>query len=361
MKVTKKIKTMFVGDVHLSHTLFGIHELRKDKEICFEEACDFAIKSKVTNFVVCGDLFDNMFPNEETICFVKNNVARLLANNITPIGINGDHDKPRNNKNWICDVCGFLPPTGDSGVFGVNYCDDPCVVLDTLNKAKNVDQVEWIILHGQAVQLWPFCEDKKRLDLKQVSLSKFKNLKGFILGDIHKPLHGTMSDPINGSYEIHYTGSLGVVNMDECDKPGYLVTYEDGGLDRIKYKLTRGHIRVKHEDVSLDQLKDLIEKSTTEYCGNKPVIVVDYEKQSRQELDCYNDLARLCFLKKILKKTETQDEFVDLRAEVKKLVSPDEMLALFFSGATFDLAKSIVTAPEEVISILENYKKNTIV
>jgi len=180
-----------VADVHLGSKLYNIPELEQDMREVFSSVCSTAISSKVQYLVIVGDLYDDNNPDPSLIAFVKSEVARLRANNIKVVGVAGDHDKPVNGSTWsqISDIEHVTSVPQFYGFDYFDYSSEVNMLPTRLGSHHNKTQVEWIFLHGHVPSLFPFSEDKKKLDFTSFEVFDiFPNLKGIVCGDIHQEI-----------------------------------------------------------------------------------------------------------------------------------------------------------------------------
>jgi DNA repair exonuclease SbcCD nuclease subunit len=171
------MKFLITSDQHLGHKLYNFPELENDARQLFSNVIDLAIELKVDYLVSVGDLFDNNKPTSELIDFVSFELDRLAAANIIPVGIAGDHSKPLDGVTWE-KICGFKPVNTVSAFAGIDYNDNPQQTLELLNNellARPRDSVEFLFMHQQIPELWPFCDDKKKISLKDIDFSNHCN------------------------------------------------------------------------------------------------------------------------------------------------------------------------------------------
>lgn len=353
----KKYSFLAISDVHLGWKLFNIPELAEDLKEMFVKVVDKAIELDVTYLIVVGDLYDINRPPPDLVSFVQEQVNRLKRNHITPIGIAGDHDKPINDAAWV-HLSGFqsLEDNTNSGRFlAYDYNDNSPALVERLKTFEGAAKVEWIFLHGQVPELFPWVEEKKLLNLKDVDLvGMYPKLKGVILGDIHNPYEGTIPDPSGKRDEIYigYCGSLGVVKSDEANYPRPGVLYFDGKeLTRVPVPLDRLYVRLRVETL-VDPQQGYLEKYRVRFKEEKkkPVLMVEFDKTCSSLLPQAHALDDLAFVKDIRKAHTDSDkpqETINLRSELKtqdriaqvlKRMAPDE--------ETFELVHNIVTSDD---------------
>ena len=166
------MKFIAFSDQHLESKLYNIPELEQDNRELFSMVIDKALEYEVDYLVSVGDLFDNNKPSSDTIRFVTEELRRLEGK-VIPVAIAGDHSKPINGSTWE-SVCGFKPVNSVPEFAGVDYSDNPSDVIELLNielNRKAPNTVVSIFLHQQVPELWPFCEEKKKISLKDLDLS----------------------------------------------------------------------------------------------------------------------------------------------------------------------------------------------
>lgn len=319
--MTSTVKFIATADVHLEHKLYNMPELEQDMREIFVEICSMAIAYKVNYLVVVGDLYEHNQPRPDTIAFVKGQVARLKAAEITVVGIAGDHDKPVNGDTW-CQVSDIAPVTTVPQFFGYDYFDysqekDP--IQSRIQQHRDKQQVEWIFLHGQVPTLFAFTEDKKKLDFTTVDVfSYFPNLRGILLGDIHTPLEASISDKGKKAY-IGFCGSPGITDISET-KFKHSVLYFDGvSLEREQLFDIRSFVKINlvGEEGKNFEVATLIDKYKNE--EKKPIFIVRYDSSNETNLSKIRPLYELGHVKKHRVHAGVdgqQEELVSLRSEL---------------------------------------------
>jgi DNA repair exonuclease SbcCD nuclease subunit len=314
-----------LADIHLGWKLFNLPELAQDIKDDFVRACNLAIEKKVDYLFIVGDLFDTNKPSPDLISFVTEQVRRLADQGILVAGIAGDHDKPVNGSSWI-HLTGIVSIEQLGMAFiGYDYTDNSQENIDKL-KALSDDTkktIEWIFLHGQVPELFSFTEDKKKLDIKSLNLpSTFPALKGVILGDIHAPVEGAISDPTQSREDIWigYCGSISIIKTDEIDVKEGILYFDGTTLTRLPFDTQRKYIRLDIND-SLSPI-NWVEKYTryfTNYKGKKPIFLIEYNKASESKLAQAAPLYEVGIVKLITSRrtTESDAETVNIRSELK--------------------------------------------
>lgn len=355
-------KFIVFSDQHLEAKLYNIPELEKDNRLLFSQVIDHAIELKVDYLISVGDLYDSNRPTSETITFVSREIERLKNAGITPLAIAGDHSKPVDGATWET-VCGFERINTVPEFVGVDYSDNPEHVLTLLNdelRERPENSVEFLFLHQQIPELWPFCDDKKKISLKDIDLSNHCNsINSIFLGDIHIRRDMRYLD-VNCNKEIFvgYCGSLGVTASDETKKEG--LYYWDGQtLQLIQYQLPRKFVTIKVNSESLDMFtSDLFDKYKAE--KNRPVFICRIE-DNVQVGDKLNFLYELGFVKmtKVRKDQQGQEEMINIRSELKTADRISSVLkelthAQLYSDLVYDVAYAMITDsdPKKVLDDL---------
>lgn len=352
--------------MHLGWKLFNLPELAQDLKDCFVQVVDSSLKLKVDYLFVVGDLFDSNRPSPDLIKFVSEQVERLKANGIIVAGIAGDHDKPVNSSAWV-HLTGIIPVNNLSGgrFVGYDYSDNSADNIVKIGNIEKKGKVEWIFLHGQVPQLFPFCEDKKKLDLKAIDIIKdFPNLKGVILGDVHKPYEGVIADPAQKRKPepyIGYCGSLGVIKTDEIGTKEGLLFYDGEKLSRIPFSGGREFIKLNLAD-SLTPINWVIkyQRFFRDNKGKKPLFIVEYDKDTKDKLPEANPLYEVGIVRtSVTRKTGVKDkeETINIRSELKtnerieqtlRICAPEELI--------YNLTHSLLTN-EDPKSVLDAFKQ----
>lgn len=355
-----------VSDIHLGLKLFNLPELAQDLKDNFARLADEAIKRKVDYLFIAGDLFDSNKPSPDLIAFMSAQVAKLNANNIIVSGIAGDHDKPINGASWI-GLTGVVPATDvDPRFIGLDYCDDSPQLVTQLAQLENKDKVEWIFLHGHVPELFKWCEEKKLLDIKKLNmLETFPALKGVILGDIHVPTDSLIHDP-TGVREtlpyIGYCGSLGITKTDEVGRKTGLLYFDGKTISRIPFKLDREFVRFHLSDAF--EPVNWIKKFAAFFKdnkGKKPVIIVEYDKDSVDLLPLLTPLYEVGIVKRALarKKGDNDEEVetINIRSELKTNDRIHAVLKeMLPEKEAFDLTYELIKGVEDPTAILDKLK-----
>jgi DNA repair exonuclease SbcCD nuclease subunit len=360
------MKFLAFSDQHLESKLYNIPELEQDNRDLFQMVINKAVELDVDYLISVGDLFDNNRPNSETIRFVSKELRKLRK--VTPIAIAGDHSKPINGATWE-RVCGFHYINSHEGFVGVDYSDNPADVIALINLELNnrkKNSVRWIFMHQQVPELWPFCEDKKKISIKDLDLSnQCESIEGILLGDIHIRREMSYFDnSCNKELFVGYCGSLGVTAANETTKPG-LYYYDGQKLSTIEYTLPRKYVTLEiHDDIApeSDYLKDLKNKYEIYRKEEKrPVFLVKIYKGSEvgNNLNFLYDLGYVR-MTKVKEDKEGNEEMVNIRSELKTMDRIEAVLkqmtsSLSNSELVFDLASRLLTEADPKL-VLDNYK-----
>jgi hypothetical protein len=334
------MKFLVTSDQHLGNKLYNFPELENDCRQLFSVSVDKAIELGVEYFVSVGDLFDNNKPTSETIDFVSSELRRLRESNIIPVAIAGDHSKPMDGVTWE-KICGFSAINIEPQFVGVDYNDNPSQVLSLLNEElsrRDKNSVKFIFLHQQIPELFPFCDEKKKINLNQIDFSNHcESLEGIFLGDIHKRKEMWYHDPVcNSKIFVGYCGSLGVTSSDEFDKPG-IYFWNNGELQVVEYELPRRFVTI---DLDIENILTISpEEYTKEYKddGNKPVFLCKYGDDVAGQLNKLDFLYSLGIVKftKIKKYAKYGEEHVNIRSELKTADRISGVLRDMTNGAEY--------------------------
>lgn len=359
------MKFIAFSDQHLESKLYNIPELEQDNRDLFKMVIDLALEHEVDYLVSVGDLFDNNKPSSDTVKFVTEQLARLTGK-VTPVAIAGDHSKPINGATWET-VCGFKTVNSVPEFVGVDYSDNPADVIELINhelNKKDTNTVTCVFMHQQVPELWPFCEEKKKISFNDLDLSnQCGSIRGFFLGDIHIRRQARFHNPgCQKELFMGYCGSLGVTAANETTKEG-LYFFDGEKLKTIKYDLPRQYITI---DVTTDNLEKVIKDSTyaTYKLGPKrPVFLVKLH-------DCVdignslNSLYDIGFVKitKVKKDKEGNEEMINIRSELKtterfSVVLRDLTHNLENSENVFNLAYRLLTEGDPKF-VLDQFKES---
>ena len=307
-----------IADIHIGKNLYNIPELGEDLKTCFKSVIELAVKKKVNAVVIVGDLYESNKPTPDLVTFIREQAIYLGKHDIKLVGIAGDHDKPINTESWA-KVGDVEQVDVFENLAGSDYDDDPEKVIANISARKNRNKVEWLFAHAQVPTLFKFCQDKKKLDFSVIPIfDLYPNLKGVILGDIHKPFEGTLIEKTKEAY-IGYCGSLGITKSDEINtKTG--VIYVDGD------KVTRIPFKMPRDFVVLDLTKTANTVDISFYLdkyrssgGLKPVFVAEHTRDTADNLKLLKPLNEIGFVQAALRpsydKPETEGH-INIRSEI---------------------------------------------
>jgi len=355
------MKFIAVSDVHLEKNLYGQPALGADLRDLFNLAATMAIEQQVDYLIVAGDLFDHNRPPSDTIEYVSGVVKRLRRAGVTPLAIAGDHAKPVNGNTWE-KVAGFSHISSIPCFAGADYSDEPSQVIQEiqaqLDKAAP-GTIEYIFLHGQMPELWPFCEEKKALPLEKFDLTRHTtSLHAIILGDIHKPMSKRV--PL-GSRQLYlgYCGSLGVTSGDELNKQGMML-WEDGKLTLLPYELPRKFITV---ELKGDDVAPVLALESLRNTSPRPVILIKLLGEMTPAVaKAVQELNSIGIVKTTkVRITDTgEEEHINIRSELKTSDRFEQVLAELLkddprASEVQKLALQLITA-ESPRDVLEQAK-----
>lgn len=308
------------SDQHLEAKLYNLPELEQDNRTLFSMVVDTAIELKVDYLVSAGDLFDSNKPTSETIKFVTNEITRLRYGGVTPVAIAGDHSKPVNGATWET-VCGFGEINDVPEFVGVDYSDNPAYVIEKVNRelqTRPTNSIEFMFLHQQIPELWPFCDEKKTISMKDLDLSnQCGSLVALLLGDIHIRRDMRYMDmACNKDIFVGYCGSLGVTASNETKKEG-LYYWDGNAMQLIEYKLPRKFITLDCYPDSVHLFKPELFAVYRDLPA-KPVFLCKLH-DGTQPGNIFNFLYDIGHVKmtKIRKNADGQEEMINIRSELK--------------------------------------------
>ncbi len=362
-----------VADVHFDKKLFNLPELEEDLRQDFLKAVNKCIELNVSYFIVVGDMYEDNKPTAETVLFVSEQVAKLKKAGITALAIAGDHDKPIDGKNWVIHTNGFKPINDAPTMIGVDYNDSPEIVMAELTKVWEEKvgmgfQPKFVFLHGHIRELWPFCQEKKLLDIRGwLEKHAVPDLRGVILGDIHKPFedHLTLLTT-NQKYYMGYCGSLGVTRIDEVLKKGYL-HYDGEILHRVTYTLEREFIEIPFTHEWINALNEIEKNTIISKCkerAKRPVVILNYTDGSVE-----SRLGEIAFLYEhaIVKRNRTskteEGATINMRSEIKnddKIEAALGKVDVLKDARARELALNVLRNPDDIKSILDKFKEEAL-
>lgn len=275
-----------ISDVHIGLNLYNQPELGADLRRLFSEACKLAVELQVNYLVVAGDLYDSNKPTPDLIRFVHSEIEEARMAGVRVIGIAGDHDKPINTESWT-KISGVASIDSVPQFSGRDYSDNPLEVMNHIQSTPRRKTAEWIVLHGQVPALWNFCEERKKLDIGALPIFElYPNLRGVILGDIHKPYEGTLRDPATGKTAyIGYCGSLGITSSSDIGVHTGLLHFDGTQLRRVPFSLGREFVKIDlttsaTRGFEVGYYVDRFKKNT----GRQPVFLVEYSPTTKDRL-----------------------------------------------------------------------------
>lgn len=365
------MKFIVFSDQHLGSKLYNSPELENDNRRLFSKVIDLCIELSPDYLVSVGDLFDNNKPSSELVAFVADELKRLQASCKTkPVALAGDHSKPMDGATWE-KICGFSPISSVPAFVGFDYSDNPEHVKELINselKTRPKDTVEFIFMHQQLPELWPFCEDKKKISLKELDFSNHCNsLKAIFLGDIHIRHQMKYLDPVC-SREVFagYCGSLGVTASNETSKPG-LYYWADGQLNLIDYALPRKFVTLDITETNIDTYQQSQFTELYLHEDEKPVFICKYTSEVSSQLDKLNFLYDLGIVKftRARATEQHQEEFINIRSELKTEERIAEVLKVLTadkenSKLLYDTVYSLITSTEPA-NILDDLKETMLI
>ncbi len=288
-----------ISDVHIGLNLYNQPELGADLRRLFSEACRLAAELKVDFLVIAGDLFDSNKPTPDLIRFVREEIESARTQGVRVIGIAGDHDKPVNTESWT-RISGVAPVEAVLQFAGHDYSDNPAEVMNYLQTTPRRKTAEWIVLHGQVPTLWPFCEERKKLDIGSLPIFElFPNLRGILLGDIHAPYEGKITDPCTGRTAfLGYCGSLGVTSSTDIGVQTGLLHFDGTQLKRYPFNLGRDFVKIDLTNSATNgmEVSYYIERYK-KHRGHRPVFLVEYSANCKDRLAEVRPLYQLGFVR----------------------------------------------------------------
>jgi len=358
------MKFIAISDQHLGSKLYNFPELENDCRDLLAMAVDKAIELGVDYLVSVGDLFDNNKPTSETIDFVSGQLKKLRAAHINAVAIAGDHSKPLDGVTWE-KIAGFDPINVESEFVGIDYNDNPLQVISSLNTELNkreAGSVKFIFLHQQIPELWSFCDEKKKVSIKDIDFSNHcESLQGIFLGDIHKRMELWYHDPVcNRKIFVGYCGSLGVTAADETVKPG-MYYWNDEVLTTIPYNLPREFVTIDLDKNNIDTI------SPTDYekykdSAKRPVFLCKYSAEVSGELNKLDFLYKFGIVKftRVKLDKDNREEHVNIRSELKTADRISAVLHSMTNGkedseVIYSVASKLLSE-EDITKVLDDLK-----
>jgi hypothetical protein len=360
-----KKKFIVFSDQHLEAKLYNIPELEQDNRDLFKQVIDTAIELGVDYLISTGDMFDNNNPRSETIEFVKHQVERCKAAKIRPLAIAGDHSKSINGSTWE-RICGFEPISSVPEFIGVDYLDNPAEVTSIFNDAlrrRPPNTVEFLFMHQQLIELWPFCDEKKQISLKDIDLSNHcGSIQAVFLGDIHIRREMKYFDiACDKELFVGYCGSLGVTASDETKKEG--LYYWDGDtLQLIEYSLPREFVVL---DLTKESLAGVRREVLEQYKNSdkSPVFICKLAPglDPEDKLDFLHEIGYVR-TSRVRKGADGAEEMINIRSELKTADRYSSVLKVLLKDnenydVLYDTAYKILTNPDDITSTLDELSK----
>lgn len=317
--MSKSPSFLAISDVHIGLNLYNQPELGADLRRLFSEACKLAGSLGVEYLVIAGDLFDSNKPTPDLIHFVRNQIEEARLEGVRVVGIAGDHDKPVNTESWT-RISGVGQIESVPQFVGCDYSDNPVEVMDHLKKCVR-PQAEWIFLHGQIPILWPFCEERKKLDVGSLPVFElYPNLKGVILGDIHKPYEGSIKSTTGQTAYVGYCGSLGITSSSDIGVHIGLLHFDGQQLKRVPFPLGRDFVKIDMTSTAINGLEVgyYIDKYK-KHRGRRPVFLVEYSASTKDRLAEVRPLFQLGFVRATQQRVKTATnthQAVDIRSDI---------------------------------------------
>ena len=309
-----------ISDIHIGLNLYNQPELGADLRRLLSEACKLAVRLKVDYLVIAGDLYDTNKPTPDLIRSVRGEIEEARLHEVRVVGIAGDHDKPVHDESWT-RISGIAPINSVPQFAGRDYSDDPKQVMDEIRDSPNRLTAEWIFLHGQVPSLWPFCDERKKLDLATLPLfDLYPNLKGVVLGDIHKPYEGWLPGPDGRKAYIGYCGSLGITASNDIGTKIGLLHFDGQTMKRVAFDLGRDFVKI---DLTTNATNGLevgyyIEKYQ-KHRGRRPVSLVDYSPSTKERLNEIRPLHQLGFVRTTQQRPRNADpahQAINIRSDI---------------------------------------------
>jgi hypothetical protein len=218
-------------------------------------------------------------------------------------------------------------------------------------------------------ELWPFCEEKKQVSIKDLDFSnQCESIEALFLGDIHIRKSMKYFDTnCRKELFVAYCGSLGVTAANETDKPG-LYYYNGNEITELMYELPRKYVTIDiyehlEESKQLTQLKLKYEEYRKE--KKRPVFLVKIHNGAvvGNHLDFLHDIGYVR-TSKVKQDKEGGEELVNIRSEIKTADRFSSVLKtltqdLANGNDIHQLAYELLTAAEPKL-ILDNLKEKTL-
>ena len=350
-----------VSDIHIGLNLYNQPELGADLRRLFSEVCKLAVSLNVEYLVIAGDLYDTNKPTPDQIRFIRSEIENARLEGVRVVGIAGDHDKPVNDESWT-RISGIGQVDTVPQFAGRDYSDNPAEVMAYLQTARNQATAEWIFLHAQVPLLWPFCDERKKIDISTLPIFQlYPNLRGVILGDIHKPYEGKLIAADGRTAYVGYCGSLGITSSTDIGVHTGVLHFDGTQLKRVPFPLGRDFVKIDltGQPANGFEVGYYIDKYQ-KHRGRRPVFLIEYTPATKDRLSELRPLYQLGFVRATqqrVKDPNATSQAVSIRTDLnnearitqvlKEVVPDDEVRQL--------LAEALHT--EDPKLVLDDFRK----
>lgn len=349
-----------IADIHLGWKLYNQPELEQDTRDLFVKVCDAAIEHKVTYLIIVGDLYDTNKPTPDLISFAKSQIDRLRSQGIQVLGIAGDHDKELNGETWV-SITGIERLDRVPYFAAHNYDDNPDVVMNYFRRKPFKEEVHWLFAHGQEPALFPFTSEKKRLDFGNFPIFElYPNLKGIILGDLHKPYEGMLRE-MDKEIFIGYCGSLAHIKSDEIGTKLGPLYFNGEKLERLPILPDRDFIKIQFTANTIETVEPFVYyEKYKNHKGKRPIFLIEYDASTRDKLAQFNQLYEVGMVKSSQKKKETEKGQEEINVNIRSELNSKDRIATVLQELcpekdVFNLVHSILNTDDPKI-VLDEFK-----
>lgn len=263
--MTNKFRFLHFADAHIGHSgnssrynefsslripreIDGVNVSTLDINDSYRQIIDLAIEHQVDAVIDAGDLFDQWGYKANNIYnFVQNQIKRLAQENISYIGIIGNHDLPKiKNKGTYLESLNVFDNThfAYNGFYETHELDEHGVVFHCVPSSfrqdildESLDSVEAIdgkinigIGHFGVSTIKHYAENSINSLVVDLDRLIACNMDYFALGDYHKAT-------AFGEYPIRYAGSIARLGFGEIDvKPQVILVEIDKDTKEITYQ-----------------------------------------------------------------------------------------------------------------------------
>lgn len=279
----------FIGDIHLSHTIWESHRtITGDSGLALSEIAEACVREDVGALVLAGDIFDNTDPHPGLVRMFREFVETMKQHDIPVHFIQGNHD--RRVVPWPSAVTPDTSYFGDGvpveieGVrmVGLDYGPRDKISESLAEIGARQDRYDVIVLHQFAKQ-YLSAEGCWNLDLEWVP----DNVGDVIMGDIHEPWSAEV-----GAHRCWYTGAPQTRSITEARHPkSILIRHPNGDITRspLRYRPIRS-IAVDSEN-----LESVISETRNWIAEHKnpplpPVVYVTHDTDASAAPDILLDL-----------------------------------------------------------------------